>query len=401
MSRTVGYHEESDGKWIPRGPAEVSAHASDVGRALVIGGGFSGMSAAIELRKIGVDVDVVEIDKAWRSYGAGITISGATLRALGSIGVLPSIVAGGACTDGCDVFRADGHLLATLPTPHLAGPEIPGSGGIMRPVLAKILADATLAAGARVRLGCTFTRIDPAASHVQVAFDDGSSERYDLVIGADGLFSKVRETILPEAPRPRYTGQGVWRAVVPRPREVERAAMFMGVRHKAGVNPVSAQEMYLFLTEQRNVNEHVPPEQLLPQLSALLCEFSAPLIAGIRTGLGAESRIVYRPLEGLLLPQPWNVGRVLLIGDAVHATTPHLASGAGIGIEDGLVLAQELRASATLAEALPHFQARRWERCRLVVENSLRLGEIERTGGSQQEHTDIMRRSMTALMQPI
>lgn len=211
MGRVVGYHAELNATSIPRGgPADVSAHASDVGRALVIGGGFSGMSAAIELRKIGVDVDVVEIDQAWRSYGAGITISGATLRALGSLGVLPSIVAGGACTDGCDVFSADGHLLATLPTPHLAGPDIPGSGGIMRPMLARILADATLAAGARVRLGCTFTRLDLTTSHVQVAFNDGSSERYDLVIGADGLFSKVRETILPmrrdRATRARVSG---------------------------------------------------------------------------------------------------------------------------------------------------------------------------------------------------
>ena len=92
---------------------------------------------------------------------------------------------------------------------------------------------------------------------------------------------------------------------------------------------------------------------------------------------------------------------MLLIGDAVHATTPHLASGAGLGIEDGLVLAEELAAATELGAALERFQQRRWERCRLVVENSLRLGDIERSGGSQQEHADIMRSSMMALVQPV
>lgn len=101
------------------------------------------------------------------------------------------------------------------------------------------------------------------------------------------------------------------------------------------------------------------------------------------------------------MPQPWFKGRVVLIGDAVHATTPHLASGACIGIEDGLVLAACVGQGGPLPDALQAFQARRWERCRMVVENSLRLGEIEMTNGSKDEHAQIMRESMMALAQPI
>jgi 2-polyprenyl-6-methoxyphenol hydroxylase-like FAD-dependent oxidoreductase len=370
-------------------------------RALVIGGGFSGMSAAIALRGIGVEVDLVEIDPAWRSYGAGISLSGATLRAFSMLGVLSAVAAQGYCSDGCDVCAPDGRLLTQLPTPRLAGPDFPGGAGIMRPVLARIMADATRASGTRVRLGCTFTRIAPRETEVEVTFDDGSTSCYQLVIGADGLNSSVRAAVLPDAPRPKYTGQGVWRAVVPRPANTVRTAMFMGQRHKAGVNPVSQQQMYLFVTEDRVSNQYVAADQLLPQLSELLLEFSAPVIAEVRAGLGAHSQIVYRPLEGLLLPRPWGSGRVLLIGDAVHATTPHLASGAGLGIEDGLVLADEIKSGASIEEALERFQQRRWERCRLVVENSLRLGELERTSGSKQEHADLMRQSMMALAQPI
>ena len=93
---------------------------------------------------------------------------------------------------------------------------------------------------------------------------------------------------------------------------------------------------------------------------------------------------------------------MVLIGDAVHATTPHLASGACIGIEDGLVLADELgRAGSNVGQALQAFQVRRWERCRMVVENSTRLGEIEIAAGSKEEHAQLMRTSMMALAQPI
>ena len=121
-------------------------------------------------------------------------------------------------------------------------------------------------------------------------------------------------------------------------------------------------------------------------LKALIAPFSAPVVKAIHDALNEHSRVVYRPLEALLLPRPWSKGRVVLIGDAVHATTPHLASGACIGIEDAIVLAEEIDRAETVAEGMRAFEARRWERCRMVVENSKRLGEIEITGGDQAEH---------------
>jgi 2-polyprenyl-6-methoxyphenol hydroxylase-like FAD-dependent oxidoreductase len=367
-----------------------------IGKALIVGGGFSGMSAAIQLRKVGVDVDLVEIDPGWRSYGAGITVGGAALRAFRTIGVLDEIMRLGAVTDGCDLFTSQGHFIAQLPTPRCAGGDVPGSGGIMRPVLAKILAEATRASGANVRLGSTFTDIAPAEKHVAVTFDDGSRGNYDLVIGADGLNSATRKAVFPDAPSPRYTGQGVWRAVAPRD-GVERAGMALGKHTKAGFNPVSATEMYLFVTEDRPTNTFTPDKELLPRLRALLEEFSFPVVRRIADHLGPDSLICYRPLEALLTPRPWSRGRVVLIGDAIHATTPHLAAGAGIGIEDAIVLAEEVASATRVEAALQAFEQRRWERCRMVVENSARLGEIEAQGGDQQEHGRIMRESIMAL----
>jgi 2-polyprenyl-6-methoxyphenol hydroxylase-like FAD-dependent oxidoreductase len=374
---------------------------SALNKALIVGGGFSGMAAAIELRKRGFEVDLIEIDPQWRSYGAGISLGGATLRAFGVLGILERFLQRGYAADGVDLYAPHGAHLAQLPTPRIAGDNVPGGAAIMRPVLAKLMAEATLEAGVNVRLGCSFTALTQDDDGVDVELTDGGKHRYDVVIGADGLYSRMRALLFPEAPKPRYSGQGVWRAVLPRPADLVRPAMWLGPKIKTGVNPVSETELYLFVTEDRETNFHIPLDQQPEMLRALLAPFPAPLMQQLRDQIGPHSQVIYRPLESLLLPHPWYRGRVVLIGDAVHATTPHLASGACIGIEDGLVVAEELGRAASVDEALRRFQERRYERCRMVVDNSDRLGVIEISGGDKQEHAAIMRASMMALAEPI
>jgi len=373
-----------------------------VHEVLIIGGGFSGMSAAIELRKRGIAVDLCEISRDWRTDdGAGIGLGGASLRILAQIGVLDAVLREGHASDGVDLYQTEGTFNARMPTPRIAAPDIPGSGGIMRPVLARILAEATRALGVNVMLGTTFSAISADDTGIAVIFNSGQQRRYDLVIGADGLYSSTRAAVFPDAPHPHYSGQAVWRMLVPRPAQIERITMWLGGRVKPGVCPVSAEQMYLFVTEHRPDNSHVSPETFAAQLHGLLAGFSDPRLRDIREQIGPDSPIVYRPLETLLLPAPWYRGRVVLIGDSVHATTPHLASGACIGMEDAVVLAEELGTSADLTVALQRFQTRRWERCRLVVENSMRIGELEMQNMGKQEQEQLMRESLHALAEPI
>ena len=278
---------------------------------------------------------------------------------------------------------------------------MPPVGAIMRPALADILAKATRASGTNVRLGATFTEIVDGPDGARVTLSDGAKATYDLVVGADGLYSKMRKTFFPDAPAPRYTGQCVWRAVLQRPPEVQALNMWIGDKVKVGINPVSAEGMYMFVTEDRPTSEFVDPSEFAPKMKALLAQFSSPLVKAIRESLGPDSHIVFRPMEGMLMPRPWWKGRVVLIGDAVHATTPHLGAGACIGIEDAIVLAQEIERKETLPAALTAYEDRRFERCRMVVENSLRLGEIEVTNGDHVEHAGIMHKSAVALAEPI
>jgi 2-polyprenyl-6-methoxyphenol hydroxylase-like FAD-dependent oxidoreductase len=369
--------------------------------ALIVGGGFAGMAAAIEMRKRGLAVDLVEIDPNWRSYGAGISLGAPTLRAFQRLGILDAFLECGSASDGVEIFTANGHKVATIPTPRLARPDVPGGGGVMRPALAAILAEATRKAGANIKLGVKVETLTPQGDQVDVLLSDGSRGRYDLVVGADGLNSQLRQTMFPDAPAPAYVGQCVWRAVLPRPPEVQTVMMWMGRKVKAGINPVSRDQMYLFVTEDRLNNDRIAPQAFLPLLQKLLTPFTAPTMEFVRAQLNENSQIVYRPIEWLLAPRPWGRGRIVLIGDAAHATTPHLASGACIGIEDGIVLAETLAQADTVEAALRAFEARRWERCRMVVENSVRLAEIEITDGDPGDHARLMGQSMGALAAPI
>ena len=147
-----------------------------VKRALVIGGGFSGMTAALRLDALGIAVELLEIDAGWRSYGAGISLNGATLRVIRQLGLLEAFLAAGAVTDGVQMRAPDDAVVAELPTPRVAGPDVPGSAGIMRPALARILSDAVRKTGVRLRLGQTFTAIEDGVEATRVTFSDGTAE---------------------------------------------------------------------------------------------------------------------------------------------------------------------------------------------------------------------------------
>ena len=373
---------------------------SIIRRLLVIGGGIGGMSLAIRMRQQGVAVDLIDRDPEWRVYGAGISVTGPTLRAFGILGVLDAVLEGGAFGDGIRLCSLAGETIAVVPLPRVAGPDVPANGGILRPVLHAIMSERTLGCGVQVRLGVTADALDDTGDGVTVRFSDGSTGRYDLVVGADGAMSSIRRMIFPAASGSRFTGQGCWRVVAERPASIDRPTFFVGGPVKAGVVPVSAHQMYLFCLNAMPENVRIPQDELAPRLAALLEGFGGAITA-VRAGLTPETNVVYRPLEALLLPPPWHVGRIALLGDAVHSTTPHLASGAGISVEDGLVLAEELAAAPSVEAALTRYVARRFERCRLVVENSVRLGEIETQGGRPEDHQALMAASAQALALPI
>jgi 2-polyprenyl-6-methoxyphenol hydroxylase-like FAD-dependent oxidoreductase len=208
--------------------------------------------------------------------------------------------------------------------------------------------------------------------------------------------------VLPDFAGPQFTGQGSWRAVVPRQRE--NSTIYMGRTTKAGMNPISATECYLFVLDKRAGLDFIPPQLWPLKLAELLEEFGGhigELREGLRAGTLKDARVLYRPLAGHMIPGPWHRGRIVLLGDTVHATTPHLASGAGIAMEGAIVLAEELAHRHSLEGALLAYAGRHYDRARLVVTASGRMGQIEQDGGSREEHTRVMRDAQAKLRAPI
>lgn len=369
-----------------------------IATALIVGGGIGGMTAAIALRRQGVAVTLIDADPEWRVYGAGISVTGVSLRALGDLGVLDEVRRRGHVGAGLRGRTVTGQVLFETPLPENPEP-VQQSGGIMRPVLHEILSSAVRREDVDVRLGLKVAGLRQDGLGADLTFDDGSVGRYDLVIGADGIYSQMRQTIFPEAPEPRFTGQGCWRVVAKRPPEVDRAEMYFGGPVKLGINPVSADEMYMFILEHVPDNPFFRADELVPHVRALLEPFGGAVPA-VRESITRPDQVNYRPLEWVLLPKPWHRGRVVLIGDAAHATTPHMASGAGMAAEDGLVLAEELTRHGDIATALDAFAERRFERARLVVENSVRIGEMEMAGDLSNQGAAMLGATMAQLQQP-
>ena len=370
-------------------------------RALIVGGGIAGMSAAIMLRRGGVHVDLIDIDPEWRVYGAGITITGPTLRAFQGIGILDRVIAEAHTHEGVQVCSVSGERLTIVDTPAPIGAtNVPGAGGIMRPVLHRILSDEVRRLDTGVRLGVSVAGLAQHERHVDVRFSDATTAQYDLVIGADGLFSTLRTMLFPDAPVPQFTGQACWRLMTDRLAEVERRHFFLGGPVKAGLTPVSASAMYMFVLENVPVNVRVDPATAFVKLRALLEPYGG-LIGRVRDDLNAASAIVYRPLDTVLLPDPWYRGHVILIGDAAHGTTPQLASGAGMAVEDGIVLAEELFRSATIDAGFARFMERRFARCRLVVENSVQMGRYEVERAPVERQTALLEASLSELAKAI
>ena len=369
-------------------------------RALIVGGGVAGNSAAIAMRHAGIAVDLAERDDSWGMLGAGLTIAGPTLRAFRALGVLKEVERLGHTHTNVTVCAMDGHQVGEVVTPLVAGPDVAGAGGIMRPVLHGILSRQTVALGARVLLGANVAGIEQDDYGADVLFSDGMRRRYDVVVGADGIFSTVRKLVFPNAHAPAFTGQACWRTLLPRPPHVQRRHFFLGGPVKVGVTPTSPTEMYMFVTEAAPDKPWHDPAELHIKLRRILAPYGG-LIAEIREALSADSQIVYRPLEAILLPPPWFHGRTIVLGDAAHATTPQLASGAGMAVEDGLVLGEELGRHALVQDAFEAFMERRYERCRMVVTNSLEIGRLEMAGAPPSAQTDVVSRSLHALTQPI
>jgi 2-polyprenyl-6-methoxyphenol hydroxylase-like FAD-dependent oxidoreductase len=370
----------------------------------IVGGGIGGMCAAIQLKKQGKNVTLIELKDTLKPLGAGISLSAATLRALKQIGVIDELLQNAGGFNSFEIFTADGTQITEAPIQPAQGAEdLPYSNaGILRTKFAEILEKTLRNLGVKVVLNASIESIENTENGVVAHLTNDEVHQYDLLIGADGINSKVRSLVFPEFKGSTFTHQGSWRIVVPR--YFKGLSMFIGKTLKAGMTPISETECYMFVLDHHKEDLFIEQKQWPSMLSNLLSEFGGPIKQikeSIDNGEISENDIVYRPLYTHLMEAPWFKQRVVLMGDAVHSTTPHLASGAGMAIEGAIILSDELNKDQTIDEALTNYQKRHFERAKLVISTSTRLGEIEMNNGSPVEHRALMSMTMEKLLKPI
>lgn len=341
-------------------------------RILIIGAGIGGLTSAVALRQKGFEVEMIEKDPEWKVYGVGIIQQANVVRAMAQLGLLEGYLDSSFGFDFVEVYAPNGQRVARVPVEKL-DERYPANVGVSRRTLHEFLGSSAKEAGATVRLGVTATGMDDNGDGVTVAFSDGTSDRYDIVIGADGIYSTTREQIFPEAEKPRFVGQSVWRYNFAKPADLNCLRSYEG-SVGTGLVPLSDALMYMFVTTPEPGNPRYPKEGRAAAMRSKLAE-APPGIRELVPDITEDKEVVYKPLERIFLEGPWHKGRVVLIGDAVHATTPHLGQGAGMAIEDSVVLAEELAAATTPEEAFTKFRERRFERCKYIVEASAAICE--------------------------
>lgn len=354
-------------------------------KILVIGGGIGGISAAIAMRNKGFAVKVVELrpDMFSSVYGVGIIQPVNALRALDAIGCADACMEAGFATRAWGtMLDVEGKEIRQIPGATISGCDLPPMNGVTRPRLHEILTQKAREVGVSIEYDKTFTNLVDGGESVRVDFSDGFSETFDFVVGADGTYSKVRTYVLGVELKPNYNGQSAFRVNIPRrisgQMEIDRIILQRGPEGMAGYVPIGPELAYMFYNSEWEQGTWLDQDTMADVLRDKLEGFGG-LTGAVRDHHITDSRsIVFRPIDWMIAPPPWHKNRVVLLGDAVHAFLPHLGQGAAQAIEDGVVLAECLAASSDPEVAFCEYTDRRYERCRLVIQCCVDIGEWEK-----------------------
>ena len=248
-----------------------------------------------------------------------------------------------------------------------AGPCV----GIERPKLHRALLPGV--ANVRCRLGISVTSLEQDGRRVLVEFSDGSTEEYDLVVGADGIGSTVRALALTTA-TPTDLGAMNWRSIAPlRPAGLTGLQMHLGDCCVFGLVPMGAGRTYGFAY----VVEPRFRDPLVGRLDRLRNRF-ATFGSHVQEYLGSlerDDQIICSAMAWIEL-EKWYIGRVVLVGDAAHASSPMMGQGGCMVMEDACVLAAELHSSTSRESALATYVDRRKPRVEWVQRQSMAVGDI-------------------------
>lgn len=346
---------------------------------MVAGAGIGGLTATIALRRAGLEVVVFERAAELREVGAGLLLAANAQKALGKLGLAEEVARLGTPASAAEIRSWRGQVLASIPAAELEKNAGAASAAVHRADLQALLARE--AGEGTLRLDAVVKGFEQDESGVRVSLADGSEQRADILVGADGLRSQIRATLFgPE--EPRYAGYTAWRAVVkPEGELLPWGGGFesWGRGTRFGCAHIGRGRVYWFATANSREGEKDGPlgDPVGPKAKLLhrFGDWHRPIRELIEaTDEGAISRTDIYDREPL--GERWGEGRVTLLGDAAHPMTPNLGQGACQAVEDAVVLARCLHEGGATAEALRRYERLRYDRVAMIVRRSRRVGAV-------------------------
>ena len=327
----------------------------------MVGAGIAGLGAARALRQRGFAPEVVEKQPTWTYPGAGIYLPGNATRALRALGLESAVADRGALIPRQLIRDHRGRLLTDIDLAALWG-DVGPCLAVHRSDLHDVMA--LHGQPVPITMGRPVQRLSQDDGAVAVEFGDATADHYDLVIGADGIHSTIRQLAAP-AHVVRSVGQLAWRFVVECPPDVRTWTVMLGRDVTFLAMPIGRGHAYCYCEAPAARSPELQDGDAIRRLAELLSGFAAPVPA-ILEALGPDSPVHVAPIGEVSLDR-WSYGSVLLIGDAAHATPPNMAEGAAMALEDGLVLAEYVAAERGIGPAMTNFETRRRPRIRWVV----------------------------------
>jgi salicylate hydroxylase len=375
-------------------------------RVIIIGAGIGGLVAALTLRRAGIEVQLFEQSAALREIGAGIQITPNASRILARLGLANSMREYGVRPLAVQIRRwDDGRIL----TRQLLGDECERTFGapyyhFHRAELLDLLAAALPAH--LIHLDHRCVDLEQFSERVEVRFHNGATADADLVVGADGIHSTVRELIAGRE-SPRFSGHVAYRGLVPAERLAHlglevNASSWWGPGHHFVHYFVGAGARYVNWVAVMPGEWRIESWTARGEVADALREFDGwhPQVGAIIGAAEATNRWALYDRDPVVR---WTVGRVTLLGDAAHAMLPYMAQGAVQAIEDAAVLARCLERVSRddPAPALSRYEDTRKPRATRCQEGSRRNGEMYHlTDGSQQQLRDVSLGSVATVPLP-
>jgi 2-polyprenyl-6-methoxyphenol hydroxylase-like FAD-dependent oxidoreductase len=345
-------------------------------RGIVIGAGIGGLSAALALRNAGIESTVYERMPQLHEVGSGLTLWVNAMRSLQEIGVADVVRERGAVVEEIDNRTSDGKLMSKLPIERIAEKHGAPSVSIHRAVLQQTLAE-QLPDGA-LRLGIECVGFDQDDDGVTVRFADGSEERADVLLGADGITSTIRGLLF-ERPQPRYSGYTCWRSAASMKHELLHPTLYTqlyGRESTFGIFPIGEDRWSWYgtkITTPGGAGRRTGAEWKQEALE-VFADWYDPVPAVIKATKDEE--FIRQDISDLKPIETWTRGRVALLGDAAHATTPTLGQGGCGAIEDSVVIARNLSNDGDVPAALDEYARVRKIRANGIVRQARRHGAL-------------------------